>query len=202
MKLENFEFVEPKQVAPGIPHGQQLAPIDKMAQLVIPRMVDKINYLTARVDQLAKAAGYLLEKGHIPAEVLDKQQALAEEMDVLKVQLESLSHIVGGIEQRIEALEKKEPTVQDVRKVIDEKSRTKVRKKPRGKANHASVADYDPDKDVWKPKKIAGMEMVANLVDCVLAMGKDQAEDIYAAEVVDFVYGLSNEQKEFIKSIS
>lgn len=186
MELKDFEFVEPKSVAPGIPQGQQLNPVDKMAQLVIPRMVDKINYLTARVDQLTRAVEFLLG-----VQGADH----CAQVEVNKAHLSQIEDIA----QRIEALEKKEPTIQDVRKAMDTKVKKKTSKK---KVDYASIADYDPDKDMWKPKKIAGMEMVGTLVDCVSAMGKDQADDIYAAEVVDFVYKLSDEQKEFIKSIS
>lgn len=214
MRLEDFEFAEPKQVAPGIPAdaAQQLNPIDKMAQIVIPKMVDKINYLTARIDQLTKIAEYLLQRDSAVDDIWDGQKNVNDKLvvavdklekdDRLDGRLESLCHIVGGLEQRIEALEKKEPTIQEVRKAIDDKPKTRIRKKASAKVDYASIADYDPDKDIWKPKKIAGKEMSISLINCVLAMTKEQATDIYDQVALDFVYSLSDGQKEFIESIS
>lgn len=64
MKLEDYNVPQPAPVSPNIPHdtAAQLSPIDKMAQLVIPKLVDKLNMAEWKIARLEAAVQSLLDR--------------------------------------------------------------------------------------------------------------------------------------------
>lgn len=63
MKLEDYNVPQPASVSPNIPQdtATQLGPVDKMAQLVIPKLVDKLNMAEWRIARLEAVIQTLAE---------------------------------------------------------------------------------------------------------------------------------------------
>lgn len=158
----------PASVVPNIPQGEQLATIDKLAQSVIPKLVDKLNDANWKIERLTA--------------LCQQQQAHIDSFyqHIHDVSLPTLRQL----EEQVKALAGKP-------------KRTRKKKEqpaPELEIDISETADYDPDTDTWVPMTIDGQQITGALLDTVKHLGA-AASQMYSEELLSFINNLDEPVK-------
>lgn len=215
--MADYPVVKPASIAPDLTPEQRaaLAPVDKLVQYIIPKLIDKMNMVAWRMDKLEWEMDQRLREPQAVvnwAESLESRGGAVADMGTLVQRIEALerrteaSSIVGveALMQRIEALEAK-PAKRTPRKKKEPAPEAQPVVPAVGTATDAvrqaqldtgiaisSYADYDPDTDEWVPKVVDNMRMTGSLVDIIRKVGAAEAAQLgYSQAVIDFIIGLS-----------
>lgn len=152
--------------------------VARLSHSVIPKLINKVNYLEWRATRAEKACEYLMR---------GVDAALRNDVS-LQQWMEQAAAIINRHEA---ALQTPAPAPAPA---APKKSRS--RKKTPALADYA---DYDPDKDVYVPKQVAGIDVDGELLDKVEELGTDAGLH-YPAEVLDYVDKLSDKMREAIRA--
>ena len=147
--------------------------IDRLAASVIPKLINKLNQAEWRVTRLEKACEYLMRG--------------------VDAAIRNDASLQQWMEQAAAIINRHEAALQTPVPAAPKKSRS--RKKTPALADYA---DYDPDKDVYVPKQVAGIDIDGELLDQVEELGTDAGLH-YPAEVLDYVDKLSDKMREAIR---
>lgn len=217
--MADYPVAKPASIAPDLTPEQRaaLAPVDKLVQYIIPKLIDKMNMVAWRMDKLEWEMDQRLRGLQAvmhQAESLESRggAVAVADMDTLVQRIEALeqraeaSSIIGVEElmQRIEALEAK-PAKRTSRKKKEPAPEAQPVVPAVGTATDAvrqaqldtgiaisSYADYDPDIDEWVPKVVDSMRMTGSLVNVIRKVGTVEAAQLgYSQAVIDFIAGLS-----------
>lgn len=180
--LKHFQWYEeqhpfPQSVVPNIPQDakSQLGTVDKLAQSVIPRLVDKLNAGNWRLDRIENLA--------------DWQTACI--MDIYNLFNETYIPILDRFEERVKTLE-----AQLVKK--QSKSRKKKDAQPKEpELDISEIADYNPDTDTWEAMTIDGHRITGALIDVVEHLN-GAADQMYSDELIQFIANLEPQVKKAI----
>lgn len=154
---------KPASVTPSIPQGQQLGTIDKLAQAVIPKLVDKLNEANWQITRLQDVCDYLHKAN----------------LDLYRLYNETLSRWLEQQDGRLKALEEK-------------KAPSRRKKKPTEPVvDITEVADYDPDTDTWVAMTVDGHKITGALIETVTHLN-GAAGQMYSDELVNFINGLDD----------
>lgn len=217
--MADYPVAKPASIAPDLTSEQRaaLAPVDKLVQYIIPRLIDKMNMVTWRMDKLEWEMDQRFRE---PQAIMDWAEKLESrggavavaDMGTLVQRIEALeqraetSAIVGveALMQRIEALEakpakrtprkKKEPAPEAQSVVPTVGTVTDAVRQAQLDTGIAisSYADYDPDTDEWVPKVVDNMRMTGSLVDIIRKVGAAEAAQLgYSPAVISFITGLT-----------
>lgn len=154
----------PVSVVPNIPADakQQLGTVDKLAQSVIPRLVDKLNVANYQIQRLEA--------------LCDWQQAAIN--DLFKILNETWIPAIHQLEAKVDALSQKK------------QARTRKKKEPAApEIDVAEIADYDPDTDTWEPMTIDGHKITGSLIDVVEHLN-GAVSQMYSDELIQFIANL------------
>lgn len=155
-----------------------MSTLDVMAQVVMPRLIDRLNMLEwnlGRVEYNFKQFAKLMLTVDGGAVGLDSLTEMSKEVDALR-------DLVENIQER---LPKKRAS----------RGKKVTEAAPVAEPDMSEWADYDPDKDIWKAKKIGNVLITATVVEDVEA--GDCAH--YAPEAVAFVQSMSEGARRKIK---
>lgn len=203
--MNKFDIPEPKRLAPQLTAEQRqtMAPIDLLVQYIMPKMLDKVNYLEWAVKAELHSVKESLEELRTYA---DKIGADADS-DILRL---------GG---RVDEMER---ALADARQVEEKSKRNGRRKKAEDKAVEdtvppiarpldsepraaavdtdilepvamSAVARYDAATDQWMPKVVDGVEITASVVDMVAT-----GVGTYSTEVAAFIYDMSESERKVL----
>lgn len=170
-----YDVPMPAKLAPELTPEERAAmqPVDRLVQLIIPRLIDKMNLLEWKVGKLE----WELESVDVPG----LRTFVRDAVDVIS-QAAPAEPKPKRTRRKKEA-PATEPTVAPVGGAV-----------PQGVISApvatSSYANYDPDLDEWVPKKVDGRDMTGSLVDVVLHMGP-AAEQMYPEDVITFCRSLS-----------
>lgn len=169
--FEWFEQQNPKPVSvvPNIPADskQQMGTVDKLAQSIVPRLVDKLNEANWTIQRLE----YLCSQQQ--SQITDLYQALNNTVMPKLQQLEDNVMIPKP----------------------NRKSRGRKKKEPESPAlDLTEIADYDPDTDTWGPMEIGGYKITGALLETLRGLGP-AARQMYSEELVSFCENLSDDVK-------
>lgn len=172
MNFEDYKVPLPVSVSPDIPQdtATQMGPVDKMAQLVIPKLVDKLNLAEWKIARLEAVVSW-------QSQTIDDLYRMYN--DALKFLNEQPS---------ASSTEKTKP-----------KSRAKKSAKKQTSNALSYIADYDPDTDIWSPKAFGAFKLTGVIAEQILHMGSDAALDVYPAELVAYVFTLPSDAVETLK---
>lgn len=160
--------LDPPPVPLPIPERVEgVGTIDRLAQSVIPKLLNKLNDAEWRVRRL---------------EYLVLQLILAN--DAQAANIREMSKWMTEATAKLNAF-----TAQPAPSVKKRASRKKAEAVPM-----SEIADYDPDKDEWKPKMIDGKAITGALIDVVDHMGTS-AGTVYSAELLAFIDNLTDKQR-------
>lgn len=155
-----------------------MSTLDVLAQVVMPRLIDRLNQLEWNLGRV---------------EYNSKQFAkLILTVDGGAIGLDSLTEMSRGVDEvrgLLEELKQQLPKKRASRR----KKATEIAPVP--EPDMFEWADYDPDKDIWKAKKIGNVLITATVVEDVEA--GDCAH--YASEAVAFVQSMSEGARRKIK---
>lgn len=217
--MADYPVAKPASIAPDLTPEQRaaLAPVDKLVQYIIPKLIDKMNMAAWRMDKLEWEMNQRFREARAVmawAESLEERggavtvfdiETLVQRVKTLEQRAEAPAIVgVEALMQRIEALEAKpakrtarkkkepapeaQPVVPAVGTVTDAVRQAQL---DTGIAI-SSYADYDPDTDEWVPKVVDNMQMTGSLVDIIRKVGTAEAAQLgYSQAVIDFVAGLS-----------
>lgn len=175
--FESFERRTPRpaSVVPNIPQDTkaQLGTVDKLAQSVVPRIVDKLNEANWKIQRLeALCDALLLEFDEMDSETFAR--------------LNGLTDMFTALDGRVEALKD------------GKKSRSRKKKEPKEPdPDITEIADYDPDTDTWGPMVIDGHKVTGALIEVVEHLN-GAANAMYSEELVQFIGNLEPEVKKAI----
>lgn len=186
----SFDLPEPKKLAPDLSPEERkaMAPIDLLIRYIMPKLLDKHNALEWSAK---KEISELRDK---VASLEDELRKIAE----VNKRLLSVAH-----ESRSE--DKKPEPVEDKKKPKRARRDAGEDAGPRPSGCEAGIhkpvalsdiAMYDPDKDRWSAKVIAGVEITAAVCDGVLGGVGD-----YPSEVSGWVYDLSDDELAVIRDL-
>lgn len=167
--LYEQDHPKPVSVTPQIPQGQQLGTIDKLAQSVVPKLVDKLNAANWEIEKLKAVCEYLHN----------------ENLQLYRLYNETLSPWLHQQDDRLKALEAAKPVKQ---------TRTRKKKVVEPEVDITEIADYNPDTDTWEAMTIDGKQITGSLIDTVTHLGP-AATQMYSEELVDFINKLDEPVK-------
>lgn len=159
----------PQSVAPAIPQGQQLGTIDKLAQAVIPKLVDKLNIAEWKIKRLMAICE-------------SQQEMLHNASDILS----GLPQAFSDVYARVAALEQGKKTTKT--------RKTKESKPAEPSVDITEIADYDPDTDSWGPIEIDGHKLTGALIDVIEHLS-GAADSMYSDELIGFIQQLEPQVK-------
>lgn len=159
----------PASVVPDIPQEAkaQLGTVDKLAQSVVPRLVDKLNGANWRIQRLESLCEW--------------QTACIE--DLYKIINETALPAMTQTDERIRTLEAQLA-----------KKPGKSRKKKEPELDITEIADYDPDTDTWGPMTIDGKKITGALIDVIQHLS-GAADQMYSDELISFINNLDDNVK-------
>lgn len=155
----------PQSVAPAIPQGEQLGTIDKLAQAIIPRLVDKLNAANWEIEKLKSVCEYLHD----------------ENLDLYRIVNDTILPALDKLDSLEKSLAKKPST-----------KRKPKADKP--KVDISEIADYDPDTDTWKPMVVDGHCITGAFLGAVKGLGP-AAGQMYSEEILSFIGSLGDDVK-------
>lgn len=161
----------PVSVMPNIPQGQQLGTIDKLAQAVVPKLVDKLNVANWQIQRLEALCNW-------------QSGALLDVYDIIN---NTYIPALTQLEERIKALEKGEK----------KPAKPRARKKSAVTVDMSEIADYDPDTDSWNAMVIDGHRITGALIDVIEHLN-GAAGAMYSDELIDFIGKLEPQVKQAI----
>lgn len=157
-----------------------MSTLDVLAQVVLPRLVDRLNMLEWSLGKVEYNFSQFAK--------------LMLTLDGGAIGCESLVDVSRGVDEvrgMVEELQKQLP------KKRASRGKKATETTPVPEPDMSEWADYDPDKDVWKAKKIGNVLITATVVEDVEA--GDCAH--YAPEAVAFVQSLSEGARHKIKEM-
>lgn len=184
-----YDVPKPKKFAQDIPAEQLKAmqPIDKLVQYVIPKLIDKMNMLSWRVDKLEHETSEALSSMY-------KSLAAAEPAAMEKATVEDIYKAINEIHEWQHAVDTNMSICMDA---LSSKKRAPQRKKVADKpsdttptpayVSDAAYSMYDPDLDDWVPYEFDGIKITASVADAALA---GELENV---DIVKFVKALTPE---------
>lgn len=201
--MADYPVAKPASIAPDLTPEQRaaLAPVDKLVQYIIPKLIDKMNMVAWRMDKLEWERDQRFREPQVVTDMF----ALVQRIEALEQHVETPATVgVEALMQRIEALEAK-PAKRTPRKKKEPAPEAQPVVSTVGTATDAvrqaqldtgiaisSYADYDPDTDEWVPKVVDNMRMTGSLVDIIRKVGTAEAAQLgYSQAVIDFIAGLS-----------
>lgn len=161
----------PASVVPNIPQEAkaQLGTVDKLAQSVVPRLVDKLNSANWHIQRLESLCEW--------------QTACIE--DLYKTINETLLPALSQADEKLKALEAKP-------------ARTRKKRAPKEpEVDVTEIADYDPNTDTWGPMVIDGHQITGALIDVIEHLS-GAADQMYSDELIQFVHALEPHVKKAI----
>lgn len=160
---EHFPY--PKSVSPDIPQDAQtqLGTIDKLAQTVIPRLVDKLNDANWKIERLTA----LCEWQH--SAILDLYKAINE----------TYIPAINQLDEQVKVLVSKPKRTRKKKEIAPAKPEVDM----------SEIADYDPDTDTWVPMTIDGHKITGALLDVVQHLN-GAVDQMYSDELIDFCSNL------------
>lgn len=173
--MSEYAVEKPKKIAQQLNPEEVAAmePIDKLVQVVVPRLIDKVNELT-------------WENGKLKHEMGELQASIKSRIDGLDL---SLTRVMA----KIENLGREED------KPAEKKTRTRkaVKEKPTY-VPESQYAVYDSDTDTWQPREIGGKKITGALIDTLKHLGSG-ASEVYDQELIDYINGLDDDIIKAIK---
>lgn len=220
--MADYPVEKPVSVAPNLTPEQRaaLAPVDKLVQWIMPRLIDKVNLLEWRVSKLEWETAQRFRETQavvVWAEKLESRggPVAVTDMETLVQRIEALEQRGGvpdveALMRRVEALEAK-PARRTTRRKKDQPAPEPHPVVPPVGAPVAGAvadtpvatsiyADYNPDLDEWIPKTICGSLMTASIVEEVRQADERVAEHSYPEAVVAFAKGLSEAAFQLLKA--
>lgn len=175
--FEDFELRNPRpaSVVPDIPQDAkaQLGTVDKLAQSVVPRIVDKLNEANWKIRRLeAFVDALLVEFNEMDSDTTARLNGLTQIFTELDGRVEKLKD--GGAKKPARSRRKKEPEL-----------------------DMTEIADYDPDTDTWGPMEIDGHKITGALIETVEHLN-GAANAMYSGELVQFIGNLEPHVKKAI----
>lgn len=202
--MEKFDIPEPKKIAPQLTMEQRRAmqPVDLLVQYVMPKLLDKVNYL----------------EWAVKAEFHSVRETIAQ-MEPYLGKTGDLDRAIMGLKDRLTAIESRLADTSAVTDTVEKSKRNKQKKKPEEKASVieppdsmpppveidvdvtepvavTDIAQYDPQTDRWVPKVIDGVEITASVIDMVAA-----GTSSYSIEVATFIYDLSESERKVLRAL-
>lgn len=213
--MKEFDIPEPKVIAPEMTKEQRAAmePVDLLVQYIMPKLWDKVNRLEWETKRALHEAN--------------------ETMEFLQGQIDKIggdcARNILEMANRLDAMERAEPTIRDVRRAIDnaDKKRRGRKKKeeveeekpdaepvlkgavpPESGAGDVEkpvettkIAQYDPDTDSWVPFVINGVAITGPVVANVMKSGCMEDGQPYHVDVAAFVYDLLPEERKALQEM-
>lgn len=169
------QYPYPASVVPDIPLDAktQLGTVDKLAQSVIPRMVDKLNAGNWRLDRIESLS--------------DWQTACIE--DLYKIINGTYIPVISQLEERVKTLEAQ---------LAKKPAKARKKKEPKEpEPDISEIADYNPDTDTWEAMTIDGHQITGSLIDVITHLGP-AADQMYSDELIQFINNLELHVKKAI----
>lgn len=169
--MGEFTIPEPKKLAPNLTSEQRaaMAPLDLLVQFVMPKLLDRQNYLEWVVKK---------ELHEMSEDLLDLAKTVGERMTAIERRLDEVSKPVAKPARK----KKESPRAAQAAGVKADTS---------GPVNWSVIADYDPDTDTWKPKVFDGVAVTASVVREVL----ENEGAAYPLAVSAMVYDLTADER-------
>lgn len=162
----------PVSVVPDIPQDAkaQLGTVDKLAQSVIPRLVDKLNAANWHIQRLESLCEW----------------HTASIEDLYKIINGTYIPAIAQLEERVKALEAQLA-----------KKQSKSRKKKEPEPDISEIADYNPDTDTWEAMTVDGHRITGALIDVVEHLN-GAANQMYSDDLIQFIANLEPHVKKAI----
>lgn len=172
--MSEYAVEKPKKIAQPVSQEEiaGMEPIDKLVQVVVPRLIDKVNELA-------------WENGKMRHE-------MAELAEVIK------SFSLDAVNARIEAVEILAKGAVRTESVKTTKTRKKQEKEKPTYVPEAQFAVYDPDTDTWRPREVCGKKITGALIDAIKGLS-GTASSMYDPELIEYVRGLDEDIVKAIK---
>lgn len=179
--METYNVPMPAKLAPDLSPEERAAmqPVDRLVQLIIPRLIDKVNTLEWRLGKME----WEMERADVPG---------------LRVFVRDAVDSISKAEPKPKRTRKKKeqaPSEPTVAPVGGESPQVEINTP----VATSSYANYDPDLDEWVPKKVDGRDMTGSLVDVVLHLGP-AADQMYPEDVINFCQSLSPDAVKALKA--
>lgn len=169
--LYEQDHPRPQSVTPAIPQGQQLGTIDKLAQAVIPKLVDKLNAANWEIEKLRAICDYQ----HLCINDLYKF--------INETALPHMQAVDDNVARLIEIAEKSK-----------KKSVPRKKKPAEPEIDISEIADYDPDTGEWGPMVVDGHKITGSLIDVIQHLS-GAADQMYSDELISFINNLDDNVK-------
>lgn len=172
--MSEYTVEKPKKIAQTISPEEiaEMEPIDKLVQVVVPRLIDKVNELA-------------WENGKIK-----------HEMNELAEVVKSFS--LDAVNARIEAVEILAKGAATPEPVKTTRTRKKQEREKPTYVPEAQFAVYDPDTDTWKPREVCGKKITGSLIDTIKGLS-GAATGVYDPELIEYVRSLDEDIVKAIK---
>lgn len=218
--MNKFDIPEPKKIAPQLTAEQRqaMAPVDLLVQYIMPKLLDKVNYLEWSVKAEFHSVRESIEElrsyaDKIGDDTVTRILRMGERVDEVERGLANISEVnnrmlatVHDGENCMEQADKKPkrngkkarkdkpadaaPVTQSLE---SEPRQTAVETDISEPVSMSAIARYDAQADNWVPKIIDGVEITAAVVNAVMAGGAS-----YSMDVMTFVYDLSESARKVL----
>lgn len=170
--MGEFTIPEPKKLAPNLTPEQRaaMAPLDLLVQFVMPKLLDRQNYLEWAVKK---------ELHKMREDLLDLAKTVGERMTAIEARLDEAPKPAPA---KLARKKKESPRAAQAAGIKADTS---------GPVNWSVIADYDPDTDTWKPKVFDGVAVTASVVREVL----ENEGAAYPLAVSAMVYDLTADER-------
>ncbi|MBD5585278.1 MAG: hypothetical protein HDQ88_09370 [Clostridia bacterium] len=170
--MSEYNVEKPKKIAQSISPEEMAAmePIDKLVQVVVPRLIDKVNELTWENGKLKH------DFAELEASLKSRIDALDLSLTKAKADIEAISREDKGESRPVEKKTKTRKAVKDKPTYVPE----------------AQYAVYDSETDTWQPREIDGKKITGALIDTVKHLNGG-ASEVYSQELIDYINGLDDE---------
>lgn len=217
--MNRFDIPEPKKIAPQLTAEQRqaMAPVDLLVQYIMPKLLDKVNYLEWTCKAEFHSVRESIEElrryaDKIGDDTVTRILRMGERVDEVERWLANIS----GVNKRMlatvhdggncMALADKKPKRKGKNELEDKSADTapvqQLESEPRQTAVEADISEpvamsaiarYDAQADNWVPKIIDGVEITASVVNAVMA-----GDSPYSMDVMTFVYDLSESARKVL----
>lgn len=209
--MDKFDTPEPKKIAPQltVEQRQAMQPVDLLVQYIMPKLLDKVNYLEwsvkaelhaikACVEQLKAHNGKLQEYAdNLNRAVSDGLVAVNKRIDsIAEVNKNMLAIVHDGDKseaQKPKRSRKKATDKNDGQQFDSDPKPASVAADINEPVSMTNVAQYDAQKDIWVPKVIDDVAITEGVVNAVIA-----GDPSYSMDVMAFIYDLSEDERKVL----
>lgn len=219
--MHKFDIPEPKKIAPQLTAEQRqaMAPVDLLVQYIMPKLLDKVNYLEwtckaefhsirESIDELQRYADKIGDDSvtrvlRMGERVDEVERGLANISEVNKRMLATVHDGVNCMAQTDKNPKRKcKCKKDDGDKSADTAPVQQLESDPRQTAVEADISEpvamsviarYDAQADNWVPKIIGGIEITAKVVNAVM-----DGDSSYHTDVLTFVYDMTVSERKVL----